>query len=80
MDHSDVTTSVATVITIGTAGFGWLIAWLLRHGARITGAEVRIEGLGLNAETDRRRSDALHQDIRATLVRIEDKLDRKADR
>jgi hypothetical protein len=46
----------------------------------LTGAEIRIEGLTSNAEADRRRSDQLYQDIRATLTRIEDKLDRKVDR
>lgn len=57
-----------------------IVAWLWRHSTRLTGAEIRIEGLAANAVDDRRRSDGLHQDIRATLVRIEDKLDRKADR
>lgn len=80
MDHGDVVTLAATFIGIGAGGFGWLIVWLLKHGSRLTGAEIRIQGLAENAETDRRRNDALHQDIRASLNRIEDKLDRKADR
>lgn len=60
--------------------FGAILAWLWKHSTRLTGAEIRIEGLASNAVEDRRRSDALHQDIRATLIRIEDKLDRKQDR
>lgn len=80
MDNGAIVTLVATGVTIGAGCFGWCIGWLLKHGARLTGAEIRIQGLAENAETDRRRNDALHQDIRNTLVRIEDKLDRKADR
>ena len=65
-------------VAIPTAGA--IFTWLWKHSTRLTGAEIRIEGLTNNAAEDRRRSDAVYQDIRATLTRIEDKLDRKADR
>jgi len=64
-----------TLIVIGT-----FVGWLLRHGSRLTGAEVRLHALAENAESDRRRHDAQWQQISAALLRIEDKLDRKADR
>ena len=65
---------------VGVPVVGGILTWLWRHSTRLTRAEIRIEGLTANAEADRRRSDAVYQDIRATLVRIEEKLDRKADR
>lgn len=64
-----------TLIVIGT-----FVGWLLRHGSRLTGAEVRLQALAENAESDRRRHDAQWQQISAALLRIEDKLDRKVDR
>lgn len=59
---------------------GTFVGWLLRHGSRLTGAEVRIQSLADNAESDRRRNDTQWQQISSALVRIEDKLDRKVDR
>lgn len=59
---------------------GTFVGWLLRHGSRLTGAEVRIQSLSDNAESDRRRNDTQWQQISSALVRIEDKLDRKVDR
>lgn len=64
-----------TLIVIGT-----FVGWLLRHGSRLTGVEVRLQALAENAESDRRRHDAQWQQISSALVRIEDKLDRKVDR
>jgi hypothetical protein len=74
------TSDLIAISAIGLPTVGAIIAWLWRHSTRLTGAEIRIEGLTSNAEADRRRSDQLYQDIRATLTRIEDKLDRKVDR
>lgn len=80
MNHSDVITLlVAAITTCGTC-FGIALTWLLRHGSRLTGAEVRLQSLAENAENDRRRNDTQWSEVRGTLARIEDKLDRKADR
>lgn len=79
LDETDIVNIIGavcgTLIVIGT-----FVSWLLRHGSRLTGAEVRIQSLADNAESDRRRSDVQWQQISSALVRIEDKLDRKADR
>jgi hypothetical protein len=74
------TSDLIAIAGIGLPTVGGIIAWLWRHSTRLTASEIRIEGLTANAEADRRRSDAVFQDIRATLVRIEEKLDRKQDR
>lgn len=63
-------------LTIG----GALIGWVLSHGSRLRAAEVRIENLANNADSDRRRSDAQFAVIAAALVRIEDIVARKVDR
>lgn len=79
MNESEVVNLIAAgcglVVVVGT-----FVGWLLRHGSRLTGAEVRIQSLGENAESDRRRNDTQWQQISSALVRIEDKLDRKQDR
>ena len=74
------TSDLIAIASIGLPTVGGILTWLWRHSTRLTGAEIRIEGLTQNAEADRRRSDQVYQDIRATLTRIEDKLDRKQDR
>lgn len=74
------TSDLIALAAVAIPTVGGLIAWLWKHSTRLTASEIRIEGLTANAEADRRRSDAVFQDIRATLVRIEEKLDRKMDR
>lgn len=74
------TSDLIAIAGIGLPTVGAIIAWLWRHSTRLTASEIRIEGLTANAEADRRRSDAVYQDIRATLTRIEEKLDRKVDK
>jgi hypothetical protein len=74
------TSDLITIAAVAIPAMGCIVGWLWKHSTRLTGAEIRIEGLTTNAEADRRRSDGVYQDIRATLTRIEDKLDRKADR
>jgi len=59
---------------------GGFIGWLLRHGSRLTGVEVRLQAVAENAESDRRRNDSMWAQISQALIRIEDKLDRKVDR
>ncbi|UGB46979.1 hypothetical protein LQ772_06725 [Frateuria edaphi] len=75
-----MTIDPTTLIVIGAGAIGWLIVWLLKHGARLTGTEVRIQALADAAAIDRQRADANWSEVRASLTRIEDKLDRKADR
>lgn len=60
--------------------FGAILAWLWRHSTRLTGAEVRIEGLQNQHNDAQRRGEAQFVQLTATLTRIEEKLDRKADR
>lgn len=74
------TSDLIALAAVGIPTVGGIIAWLWRHSTRLTASEIRIEGLTANAEADRRRSDAVYQDIRATLTRIEEKLDRKVDK
>ena len=74
------TSDLIAIAAIALPTVGVILGWLWRHSTRLTGAEIRIEGLTANAEADRRRSDAVYQDIRATLTRIEEKLDRKVDK
>ena len=74
------TSDLIAIAAVGIPTVGGIIAWLWRHSTRLTASEIRIEGLTANAEADRRRSDAVYQDIRATLTRIEEKLDRKVDK
>jgi hypothetical protein len=57
-----------------------IIGWLLRHSSRLTTTEVRIQGLADNAKDDRDRADRQNNNIMAALTRIEDKVERKADR
>lgn len=72
-----ITLSVLGVcLTIG----GGIIGWVLSHGSRLRAAEVRIENLAMNAESDRRRSDAQFGQIAATLTRIEEIVAKKVDR
>lgn len=59
---------------------GGMLFWLWKHSTRLTGAEVRIEGLQSQHNDAQRRGEAQFVQITATLTRIEDKLDRKADR
>lgn len=79
LDEADVVNLIGavcgTLIVTGT-----FVGWLLRHGSRLTGAEVRIQSLSENAENDRRRHDAQQQQISAALVRLEDKIDRLGDK
>ena len=49
------------------------LGWLLTHGNRLTAVEVKAEGL-------KDRLDRHEAQILDALKRIEDKLDRKADR
>lgn len=64
-----------TVPTIGA-----ILVWLWKHSTRLTGAEVRIEGLQNQHNDAQRRGEAQFVQITATLARIEDKIERKQDR
>lgn len=79
MSESDVVNLIAAIFA-GLVVMGGFIGWLLRHGSRLTGAEVRIQAMAENAAEDRRRNDAQLTGIWNSLRRIEDKLDHKADR
>ena len=73
------------IITLSVLGIcltiaGGIIGWVLSHGSRLRAAEVRIENLATNAESDRRRSDAQFAQIAESLTRIEDMVARKVDR
>jgi hypothetical protein len=50
-----------------------MVAWLWRHSARLTAAEVRIEGL-------QHRLDSHTQEVSSRLQNIENKLDRMIER
>ena len=65
--------SLLTMASIAVGALGTCLAWLWRHSARLTAAEVRIEGLT-------RRMDADRQDVGQKLVSIEAKLDRMIER
>lgn len=75
-DAVNLIAAIAAVLVV----IGGFIGWLLRHGSRLTGVEVRMQALVENAAEDRRRNDAQLTGIWNSLRRIEDKLDRKADR
>jgi len=75
--------ALALVIAAGSVlipALGGMLVWLWKHSTRLTGAEVRIEGLTANHADAQRRGEAQFGQITATLTRIEDKLDRKVDR
>jgi hypothetical protein len=76
MNSSDLIALAAVAIPT----VGGIVAWLWRHSTRLTGAEVRIENLAANADAAQRRTDGQFAQIMASLARLEDKMDRKADR
>ncbi len=76
----DVLALVIAGASVTVPAIGGMLVWLWRHSTRLTGAEVRIEGLQRDHSEAKRRSEAQFVQISATLTRIEDKLDRKADR
>lgn len=57
-----------------------LTGWLWRHSNRLVRAESRLDATERAVDLDRGRIDSMVQQIREALVRIEDKIDRKADR
>ncbi|HXS04829.1 MAG TPA: hypothetical protein VN731_10155 [Rhodanobacter sp.] len=57
-----------------------IVGWLLKHSARLTSTEVRVENLASNARDDRERADRQNNNIMGALIRIEEKVDRKMDR
>jgi hypothetical protein len=68
------------LIIAGGSGLIIIIGWLLRHSSRLTTTEVEIRGLEKNARDDRDRADRQNNNIMAALIRIEDQIQRKADR
>lgn len=68
------------LLIAGASGLILVIGWLLRHSSRLTTTEVQIRGLADNAKDDRDRADRQNNNIMAALTRIEDKVERKADR
>ena len=80
MSPSDIITIALTMMGIGLSIAGGIMGWVLSHGSRLKAAEVRIENLSANAESDRRRGETQFAQIQATLVRIEDMVARKVDR
>lgn len=80
MNHGDVVQIFIAVGAAIVAILGSFVGWLWRHSTRLTRVEVRTDGVELGQQQDRSRNDAVWSDIRASLVRIEDKIDRKVDR
>ena len=76
MDHFDV---VAVLSTIGSA-MGAILIWLWRHSMRLTSVEVNVKNNAENIKNNATRSDTQHAQIMASFARLEDKIDRKADR
>ena len=72
MSTGDWIALVALLIP-SVGGFAGLLKWFGNHSERLRTAEVRIDHL-----TQRQSDDTAW--IRNTLLRIEDKLDRKVDR
>jgi hypothetical protein len=72
--------AVIAVAAVLTPIVGGIVAWLWKHSTRLTGAEIRIEGLQREHADAQRRGETQFSQITATLTRIEDKLDRKVDR
>lgn len=76
----DVLSLVIAGASVTVPAIGGMLVWLWKHSTRLTGAEVRIEGLQNQHNDAQRRGEAQFVQITATLTRIEDKLDRKVDR
>jgi len=80
MAATDIITIALAMMGLGLSVAGGIIGWVLSHGSRLKAAEVRIENLTANAESDRRRGETQFAAISASLVRIEDMVARKVDR
>ncbi|HET6805731.1 MAG TPA: hypothetical protein VFH59_09855 [Frateuria sp.] len=74
------TQTLIALAAVLVPSIGVILSWLWKHSTRLTAVEVRLDGAEDNAVEDRRRAESFYQDIRASLIRIEDKIDRKADR
>jgi hypothetical protein len=76
---NDLSTWLA--ITIAAIGvFGAFIGWLLKHGSRLSSAEIMIGVNSKAIESNSNRADGMFSQISAKLDRIEDKIDKKVDR
>ncbi|MDE2255001.1 MAG: hypothetical protein KGL42_12190 [Betaproteobacteria bacterium] len=65
--------AIAALVIPSAASFGALLKWFGNHSERLRTAEVQINHL------KERQTDDI-QWIRSAVIRIEDKIDRKADR
>lgn len=80
MDHSDVVNVLIAIGILYATAVGGLVQWLSRHSSRLTTTEANTANNTKQIDANLQRSDAQYQQIMAALVRIEDKVERKADR
>ena len=80
VNHADIANILITAATIIATALLGLGSWLWRHSTRLTRTEVEVKNNRSNIDAITRRSDANHIQVMAALTRLEDKMDRKADR
>lgn len=68
------------LISVAVAVVGSLVSWLWRHSTRLTKVETRQDSMSDAIKEDRDRADKRDQTMMLQLQRIEDKIDRKADK
>lgn len=77
--HLDKRISVGHIITTGVVACA-LVTWLMQTEANVGLNAQAISHLERRIESSERRSETVNAEIKAALVRIESKLDRKADK
>lgn len=80
MDHSDVVNVLIALGVVYLTAVGGLVQWLSRHSSRLTTNEANVANNTKQIDLNSARSDSQYAGIMQMLTRIEDKLDRKADR
>lgn len=81
IDHwqLDKRISISQIVTTLTVAAG-LVWWIAQLNERVTVNEVRIEQIHVDDARQREVIATKFEDIKVSLLRIEDKLDDKADR
>ena len=80
MDHSDLVSILIAIGILYVTAVGGLIKWLLMHSTRLTQAEVRVENNALRITDNANRTAADFNDIKGSLIRIEDLVSRQHQR